>query len=86
MSRRRSTGSGASSRAWYDRIDKTLDQEKAEFEARLATLRDQQAKAREGKRQEIEARMAELKSSHEAAQGEARGGSPAREGVARGDA
>jgi uncharacterized membrane protein len=49
-----------------DRIDKTLAQEKAEFEARLATLREQQGKARENKRQQIEARMAELKASHEA--------------------
>ncbi len=31
-------------------IDKTLDEEKAEFEARLATLREQQAKAHESQR------------------------------------
>ena len=49
-----------------DRVDTRLDQQKAEFEARLATLREQQAKARESKRQQIEARMAELKASHEA--------------------
>jgi uncharacterized membrane protein len=49
-----------------DRIDKTLAQEKAEFEARLATLREQQAKARENKRQQIDARTAELKAAHEA--------------------
>ncbi len=49
-----------------DRIDKTLAQQKAEFEARLATLREQQAKARESQRQQIDARMEELKASHEA--------------------
>jgi uncharacterized membrane protein len=49
-----------------DRIGKTLAQEKSEFEARLATLREQQAKARESHRQRIEARMDELKASHEA--------------------
>ena len=49
-----------------DRIGKTLALQKAEFEARLATLREQQTKARESKRQQIEARMAELKAAHEA--------------------
>jgi uncharacterized membrane protein len=48
------------------RIDKAIDQQEAEFKARLATLREQQAKARESKRQQIEARKAELKASHEA--------------------
>jgi uncharacterized membrane protein len=52
--------------ALNDRIEKRLAEEKAEFEARLATLREQQAKAREGMRQQIEARMAELKASFEA--------------------
>jgi uncharacterized membrane protein len=52
--------------ALVDRVDKTIDQEEAEFEARLATLREQQAKARENKRQQIAARMAELKASHQA--------------------
>jgi hypothetical protein len=52
--------------ALVDRVDTRLDEQKAEFEARLATLREQQAKARESKRQQIEARMAELKASHEA--------------------
>jgi uncharacterized membrane protein len=52
--------------AIVDRVEKTLAQEKAEFEARLATLREQQAKARETHRQRIEARMAELKAAHEA--------------------
>jgi uncharacterized membrane protein len=49
-----------------DRIDNTLAQEKAEFEARLATLREQQAKAHASKRQQIDARTIELKASHEA--------------------
>ncbi len=49
-----------------DRVDKALAQEKAEFEARLATLREQQAKARESQRQQIDARIDELKASHEA--------------------
>jgi uncharacterized membrane protein len=52
--------------ALVDRVDKTLAQEKAEFEARLATLREQQGKAREKQRQRIDARMDELKASHEA--------------------
>ena len=52
--------------ALVDRVDKTIAQQNAEFEARLATLREQQAKARESKRQRIEARMDELKASHEA--------------------
>jgi len=52
--------------ALVDRVDTRLDQQKAEYEARLATLREQQAKARENKRQQIEVRMAELKASHEA--------------------
>ena len=46
------------------RIGKTLAQQKAEFEARLATLREQQAKARESHRQRIDARIEELKASH----------------------
>jgi hypothetical protein len=49
-----------------DRIGKTLAQEKSEFEARLATLREQQAKARESQRQRIDTRMDELKASHAA--------------------
>ena len=48
------------------RIGKAIDQQEAEFEARLATLREQQAKARDSKRQQIEARTTELKASHEA--------------------
>jgi uncharacterized membrane protein len=52
--------------ALVDRVEKTLAQEKAEFEARLATLREQQAKAHESKRQQIDARIDELKASHEA--------------------
>jgi uncharacterized membrane protein len=49
-----------------DRIGKTLAQQKAEFEARLATLREQQAKARKSQKQRIDGRMDELKASHEA--------------------
>ena len=52
--------------ALVDRVDKALAQEKAEFEARLATLREQQAKAHASKRQQIDARTIELKASHEA--------------------
>jgi uncharacterized membrane protein len=52
--------------ALVDRVDTRLDDQKAEFEARLATLREQRAKARETKRHQIEARIAELKASHEA--------------------
>jgi uncharacterized membrane protein len=52
--------------ALVDRVDKTLAQQKAEFEARLATLREQQGKARESQRQRIDARMDELKASYEA--------------------
>jgi uncharacterized membrane protein len=49
-----------------DRIGQTLDQQQAEFDARLTTLREQQAKARESQRQRISARIDELKASHEA--------------------
>ena len=52
--------------AMVDRVEKTLAQEKSEFEARLATLREQQGKAREGKRERIDTRIDELKVSHEA--------------------
>ena len=51
--------------ALEDRIGKALAQQDAEFQARLATLREQQAKARESQRQQIDARMDELKASHE---------------------
>jgi uncharacterized membrane protein len=49
-----------------DRIAKTIAQQDAEFQARLTTLQEQQAKARENQRQQIDARKAELKASHEA--------------------
>jgi uncharacterized membrane protein len=49
-----------------DRLEKTLSEDKADFEARLATLREQQAKARDSQRQKIEARIEDLKASHEA--------------------
>lgn len=52
--------------ALVDRVDKALAQQKAEFEARLATLREQQSKARADQRQRIDTRMDELKASHEA--------------------
>ena len=52
--------------ALVDRVDTALAQEKAQFEARLATLREQQADARESQRERIAARMDELKASHEA--------------------
>ena len=64
--RRRSTGSGASWRPWTIASSKALAQQEAEFQARLATLREQQAKARESQRQQIDARKVELKASHEA--------------------
>ena len=49
-----------------DRVDTTLAQQKAEFEAKVATLRAQRDAARESQRQRIDARMDELKASHEA--------------------
>jgi uncharacterized membrane protein len=52
--------------ALADRVDKTLAQEQAEFQARLATLREQHGKARESQRQRINTGMDELKVSHEA--------------------
>ena len=52
--------------AMVDRVDKALTQQKAEFEARLAKLREQQATARAGQQQQIETRIDELKASHEA--------------------
>jgi molybdopterin converting factor small subunit len=48
------------------RVDETLAQQKAEFESRLATLREQRGKARENQRKRIDARMDELKASYEA--------------------
>ncbi len=48
------------------RIDKALDQQKAEYEARLSTLKAQREQAKEQQRQRIDARIAELKASHEA--------------------
>ena len=48
------------------RIDKTYAEQQAEFEAKVTTLRQQQAKANESQRQRIDARMDELKASHEA--------------------
>jgi hypothetical protein len=48
------------------RVDKELDRQNAEFEARLSTLQAQRAQAHEQQRQRIDARIAELKASHEA--------------------
>lgn len=48
------------------RIAKAIDQQQAEFDARLATLREQQVKALESQRQRIGARVDELKASHQA--------------------
>lgn len=48
-----------------DRVDTTVAQQKAEYEARLATLREQHDKARESQKQQIDARMKELKASYE---------------------
>lgn len=52
--------------ALVGRVDETLAQQKAEFESRLATLREQRGKARESQRKRIDARMDELKASYEA--------------------
>jgi len=52
--------------ALVGRVDETLAQQKAEFESRLATLREQRGKARENQRKRIDARMDELKASYEA--------------------
>ena len=49
-----------------DRIGKSLAQQDAEFQAGLATLREQQARARENQQKQIEARNVQLKASHEA--------------------
>jgi uncharacterized membrane protein len=51
--------------ALVDRFDETLAHEKAEFDARLATLREQLSKARESQQARIDARIEELKASHE---------------------
>jgi uncharacterized membrane protein len=50
------------------RIDKALEQQQAEYEARLHTLQAQRQQAREQQRQVIDARIAELKAAHEARQ------------------
>jgi uncharacterized membrane protein len=49
-----------------DRIGKALAEQKAQFEARLATLREQQAKVHASHRERVEARIDELKASHQA--------------------
>ena len=50
--------------ATSDRIEKAIADADADFEARLATLREQQSKARERQRARIATRIEELKSSH----------------------
>jgi uncharacterized membrane protein len=52
--------------ATSDRIAKAMADEDAEFDARLATLREQEVKAHERKKARIAARMDELKTSHAA--------------------
>jgi len=51
-------------RATSDRIEKAMEEADVEFEARLATLLEQQAKARERQNARINARIDELKRSH----------------------
>lgn len=50
------------------RADKELNQHRAEFEAKLATLRKQQAAAREHNRSKIDARINKLESSYKTRQ------------------
>ena len=65
--------------ALVDRVDTTLAQQKAEFEARLATLREQQAKARAEPPAADRSPHRRAQGVARSAQGEARGGPPARE-------
>jgi uncharacterized membrane protein len=51
--------------ATSDRIQKDITNADAEFEARLATLREQQGKAHERQRARIDARIEELTASHD---------------------
>lgn len=50
--------------ALVDRVDKTLTEQKAGLEAKVATLRAQRAAARESQRERIDARIEELKTSY----------------------
>jgi uncharacterized membrane protein len=52
--------------AIVDRIDLKVAQEQREYAARLATLREQETNAREGRRRRIDASMADLQASHDA--------------------
>jgi uncharacterized membrane protein len=52
--------------ALVGRVDKALERQQAEFQARLATLQSQRTQAKERQQQRIDARIAELKASHEA--------------------
>jgi uncharacterized membrane protein len=51
------------------RVDKALDQQKSEYEARLSTLQAQRAQAKDQQRERIDARIAELRASYEARKG-----------------
>ncbi len=51
--------------ATSDRIEKTMDEADAEYQARLATLQDQRSKASERKQAKIDARIEELETSHD---------------------
>jgi hypothetical protein len=48
------------------RVDTALEERKAEYEARRATLQSQRAQAREQHRAHIDARVEELQASYEA--------------------
>ena len=54
--------------ALVTRVDSAINEQKAEFEARLTTLRAQVDKARGRQKERIDARITELKASHEARQ------------------
>ena len=66
MCRRRSSGSSRSSRRSWCGSTRSLDRQNAEFDARLNTLEAQRAHTQAQQQQRIDARIAELKSSHEA--------------------
>lgn len=54
--------------ALMTRVDTAIDQQKADLDAKLTTLRAQWDKARGRQKERIDARIAELKASHEARQ------------------
>jgi uncharacterized membrane protein len=51
-----------------ERIDSTMKRHQSEFESKVAALRAQLAHARDKKRQQVDARIAELETAHEARQ------------------